>query len=347
MPSPTTTFIHQSTDKAVIDWRDFDIKHGDTKQFQVPSAQSITLNRVRSDYATRIDGNLISNGNVIVMNQHGVIFGQTANVDVNGLLVTTADIDNDAFMRGTNRFDFNIPGNPSSMIANHGRITVQEAGLAGFVAPHLINSGIITARLGKIILATGDTLTLDLYGDKLMEVGISDAVKSQLIMNTRTLDALGGTILMTTSAAQTVVNSLIINTGALSAQSVGSKNGEIVIEALGRNAVQDNVQSMKGLKQGRSRVINNASLDVSGLQQGEKGGKLRVIGDDIQLLDNTILNASGNDGVSGTTNGKAVSSPREGSAGGDIQIGGNYKGEGTTPNNLSWQRLCPRLGKYR
>jgi len=326
--------ITQTTDRAVIDWSGkvgFDVPAGTTTQFQVPSSHSLSLNRVHSDRMTEIHGNLFSNGNVIIINQHGVVFGAGAVVDVNGLLATTADIDNKAFMRATNKFDFNVPGNNHAAIINRGHITVKEAGLCGFVAPHLINSGIITARLGSIALSAGDTVTLDLYGDRLMEVGVSEAVKSQLLINTGRLDASAGTILMTTAAAQKVVNSLIINTGALKAQSVGSKNGEIVIQALGRNAVKDNVAEMKGLKEGRSVVYSNGTADVSGINQGERGGKVRVMGDDIRLLDGTILNASGNEGVSGTTDGKEVSAEREGSAGGDIQIGGDYKGGGTTP----------------
>ena len=44
-----------------------------------------------------------------------------------------------------------------------------------------------------------------------------------------------------------------------------------------------------------------------------------------------MIDASGSDGKSGTTDGKAPSSLRTGSAGGTIEIGGDYLGQGTTP----------------
>ncbi len=40
--------IHQHTDKAVIDWRSFDIDQGQHTEFKQPSKTSHTLNRVNS-----------------------------------------------------------------------------------------------------------------------------------------------------------------------------------------------------------------------------------------------------------------------------------------------------------
>ena len=53
------------------------------------------------------------------------------------------------------------------------------------------------------------------------------------------------------------------------------------------------------------------------------------------LLDGTFIDARGYDGLSDTTAGKEKSAPRTGAAGGDIQIGGNYLGQGDTPAALN------------
>ena len=327
--SGSTLTVTQSSDKAIIDWRGFDIAAGETTTFKQPSGSSLTLNRVNSASASLINGTLTANGNVVIVNQNGVLFGKNSVVNVNSLLATTADIDNAKFMAGEMTFD--KPGNPYAVIENQGRITAKEAGLVGLVAPNVLNSGVITAKLGRIHLASGDTATVDFYGDGLLEIKASPALQEQIVENTGLLSAEGGTIQMTAAAAAETVQSLIHVGGELDARSVGTKNGNIIIYAEGSNAVQNNVAADKGQKSGSSTVLVDGYLDASGRQAGEHGGTVTVTGDNVALLNGTIIDASGSDGASNTTAGKAVSAPRTGSAGGDIKIGGDYLGQGATP----------------
>jgi filamentous hemagglutinin family protein len=177
-----TLEIKQQTDKAVIDWQKFDIKPNEHTDFKQPNSDSITLNRVHSNTASNIDGKLTANGNVVIVNQNGVMFGKNAKIDVNGLIATTSDIDNDKFMNNQ-KLDFNKAGKADAKISNEGQITAKQAGLVGLVAPNVENSGVITAKLGTVHLASGDTMTVDMYGDGLMDIAVSDKVTSQLIKN--------------------------------------------------------------------------------------------------------------------------------------------------------------------
>lgn len=311
--------ILQQSDKAVIDWRGFNIAPDEHTEFHQPGSGSITLNRVNSPFASHIDGQLTANGNVVIINQNGVMFGQTAKVDVNGLVATTANIDNDRFMQdGVLAFD--KPGNPDAAIVNEGRITAKEAGLVGLVAPNVVNSGIITAKLGRVQLASGDTVVVDLYGDGLMKIAVSDGVKSQIIANTGIIAADGGNIALTAAAGKNIVNNLIAQSGALQARSVGVKNGKIIIAA-----------DKRGTQGSGSTVLVSGIVDASGRSEGERGGKITVTGDNIALLGGTLIDASGHTGKSGTTAGKEKSAIRDGSAGGEILIGGDYLGGGDTP----------------
>ncbi|MBY0428852.1 MAG: filamentous hemagglutinin N-terminal domain-containing protein, partial [Alphaproteobacteria bacterium] len=322
----TTLTVTQASDKAVIDWRGFDIAHGETTEFKQPSASSMTLNRVNSNAPSFIDGNLTANGNLILVNPNGVWFGGGARVDVNGLIATTANISNDKFMNSTGTLNFDIAGNPDAGVINDGLITAKEAGLVGLVAPNVINRGIILARLGRVALASGDTATVDMYGDGLINVAVSDKVKSQLVSNSGLIAAEGGTIAMTAAAGKDIVNSLINVQGELAAPSVSTQNGKIIIGAAGSN---------KTAKQGSSTVLISGILDASGRNAGERGGSIVVTGDNIGLLSGTRIDASGSDGLSGTTLGKLASAVRIGSAGGDIRIGGDYLGQGDTPTALN------------
>lgn len=319
--------IYQTTHSGILECRKLDIAAHEAAHFHQPDATSVTLARVKSNSASHIDGILTANGNLVIVNQHGIVFGKGAKVDVNGLIATTIDIDNDKFMREGFKYEFNKAGLNDAAIINHGNITAKDAGLVGFVAARVENHGVIVANSGSVQLASGDNFTVDMYGDKLIEVSVAGDLKEQLIVNKGLLEADGGKIIITAAAGKEIVNSIIDIQGELKAPSVKEKNGEIIIYAEGSNAVKGNVQSDKGKKQGNSTVLVTADIDVS----GEKGGRVIINGDNIALLNGTKINASGLNGKTRTTNGKHKADKREGSAGGDIQIGGDYKGEGTTP----------------
>lgn len=217
-----TLTVTQATDKAVIDWRGFDIAHSETTNFVQPSSTSMTLNRVNSGAPSFINGNLNANGNLIVVNPNGVWFGSGARVDVNSLIATTAGISNDAFMNSTGNLVFDQPGNPDAGIMNDGLITAKEAGLVGLVAPNVINRGVIVAKMGRVHLASGDTATVDMYGDGLLNIAVSDAVKSQLVANSGIIAAEGGTIALTAAAGKDIVNSLVKVGGSCTHQASAS-----------------------------------------------------------------------------------------------------------------------------
>ncbi|HCZ13326.1 MAG TPA: hypothetical protein DHV85_01765, partial [Candidatus Accumulibacter sp.] len=320
------TDIIQHTDRAVIDWRTFNIAAGEHTQFYQPSSSSIVLNRVNDTDPSRIFGQLTANGNVVVLNPNGVLFGAGSRVDVNGIVATTAGIKTDDFMAGS--LHFNQPGNPNAIVANEGEIHAKAGGLVGLVAPGVMNSGIVVADLGRVHLAGGDTATLDFYGDGLMEVTVSDAVSRQLVVNTGKIQAAGGKIAMTTAAGSKIIDSLIVAKGELKAPAVTTEGGEILIHAAGANKTD---------KAGGSYVAVQADIDVSGRMAGQRGGSIKVLGDEIAILDGTRMNASGHSGLANTTKGLEVSAHREGSAGGSILIGGDYLGQGDTPTarNLS------------
>ena len=296
--SGATLTVNQSSDKAVIDWRGFDIGASETTRFNQPSSSSITLNRVNSNSASHIDGNLTANGNILVINQNGVVFGAGARVDVNGLVVSTADTDNHDFMNGNGKVHLTKPGNPDAEIVNAGTISAKEAGLVGLVAPRVTNSGVITARMGHVGLASGDTATVDFYGDGLMEVALSDQVTKSLVSNTGKIKADGGTIAMTAASGRSIVDSLIANSGLLRAQSVSTKNGVIIIANAASNG----------------RVMHAGRIDARG-RRGT-GGSVTLLADNVTLKSGSKIDVSGKIG------------------GGSIYVGGAAHGANAASNAI-------------
>lgn len=192
--------ITQSTNRAILNWQSFDIGHGEHVAFHQPLANSVALNRVTgSQSPSQILGSLTANGTVMLINPNGVFFGPGSQVNVGNMVATTSDIANDRIMAGDYRFD--IPGNPNAAIINQGSITVVDAGLAAFVAPNVVNDGMIVATLGKVQLASGDTFTLDLYGDGLVSLEAGPDITSQFVSNSGVISANGGKVTLTAAAA--------------------------------------------------------------------------------------------------------------------------------------------------
>jgi filamentous hemagglutinin family protein len=244
--------IIQQSDRAIIDWESFDIAEHESTRFVQPNSNAVALNRIHSNTSSKINGQLTANGRIILVNQNGILFGQSAKVDINGLLATTANISD---VDWTNKcLIFDQPGKKDSRIVNRGEITTQD-GLVGLVAPNVVNTGLIIAKASKVVLASGETFALDLYGDQVLNVAVSDQVKHQLLSNRGEIIADGNQIILTAAAGKELVNSLIINSGTLRARSVAQQRGAIIITAEGSNAVNNNVTSLKGLKQGESKAI--------------------------------------------------------------------------------------------
>src|SRR5436190_14676289 len=308
-PGTANVTINQFSDKAIINWRMFDIGVGEKTTFKQPNSNSIALNRVVGNQGpSQILGSLDANGKVFVINRDGIIFGAGAVINTAGFLATTSDIRNEDFMAG--RFNFNIPGRPDASIVNMGTITATNGGFAALVAPGVRNTGTITAALGTLGLAAGNTFSLDFYGDKLITLGVGDQIANQvkdvatgetlksLVTNEGKLKANGGRVELTAAAARVVVDSVINTSGVVEANSVGMKNGQIVLGAA--------TSATKG-DTGAQKVKVSGTLSAAGKEAGTKGGSIIITGEHIEVAGATI-DASGREG------------------GGKVLIGGDWGG---------------------
>ena len=292
-----STRIDQRSQRAIIDWRNFSIGPNGEVIFAQPNASAATLNRVTGEQVSLILGRLEANGTVLLMNPNGIVFGGGSQVNVGSLIASTANIGDDDFMDG--KLAFTTPGAIGAGILNRGSISARDGGLVALVAPHVRNDGVIAARLGKVVLGSGDTFTVDLYGDALISLALSpehagqlrslngEAVTS-LVTNTGRIDTAGGqTVLMTARGAKGVLDSLINMSGVITADTAVEQNGKILLLGEG----------------GR--------VDVSGTMAASSG-KIDVLGDTVHLANTASLDASG------------------ATSGGTIHVGGAFQGSGDT-----------------
>ena len=147
--------IDQSTQRAAINWQSFDVGAAE-RDFQQPSAHAMTLNRVVGPDPSQIAGRINANGQIVLMNQVGGEFlpgraGQHRRARSSPRRTSPTELHG--------RADGVRPaGRAGSADREPGHITVRDAGLAALVAPQVANSGVITARLGRVVLAGAKTM---------------------------------------------------------------------------------------------------------------------------------------------------------------------------------------------
>ncbi len=302
-----TLDINQSSQRAIINWQSFSVGQGEKVNFNQPNSSSATLNRVVGNDPSTILGQINANGNVTLVNQNGIMISKTAEVNVGSLVATTANITNNDFMAAKMNFT-EFGANPQARVINNGQITVQQGGLVALMAPGVENNGVINAHLGKVVLASGDGFTLDLYGDQLINLTVNPQQLSQFtdasgqplshyVSNTGEIIADGGNVTITAATGKSIIDSLINVQGTIQAQTVENHNG--VITLLGDESTLVNVSGV---------------LDASGKATGTSGGTVDIRGAQVTLADGAQINVSGN--VNGGT----------------ALIGGDYQGSGNGLN---------------
>jgi len=292
--TPNTTTITQSSNRAVIDWRSFGTAPGETVNFLQPNAQSAVLNRVTGAQFSSLQGALTANGQVFLVNPNGILIGNGATINVGSFFASTANVSTAAFMRdpaaagGKYAFDELTTGARTASIVNAGTITVADGGMVALVAPGVKNTGVITARLGTIELASATHYTLDLFGDDLIRLAVGDSLASAMVDNTGTalnaqvsaggqLTADGGRIvLLSVPAAVGVVNDAINLSGVVRARSAGvNQRGEISLLA------------------NQGAITIGGSIDASSAVSGVRGGDVSVVGSAVHLASTARVTASG------------------------------------------------------
>ena len=297
--------VNQTSGKAILNWKTFNIKEGEHTHFNQP-AGGTALNRIDPNQgASQIYGRLTATGQIILINGAGLHFGPNAYVNVGSLIAGTADISNQNFLNGIYQFSMGSMQNGS--VVNEGQIIAAQHGLVALVGSSVTNSGLIQAELGQVVLGSGRTFTMNFAGNDLVGFSVDEGALSagvdkdgnpisHGVSNTGKIIANGGKIHISAKTASSILDNAINLKGIAQAQSVGAKNGEIILMAHG----------------GTAKV--SGRLDVSGKNIGEKGGKVKVLGNKVAVYQEGVIDASGHQG------------------GGEVLIGGNYKGSGPEQN---------------
>ncbi len=278
--------IDQYTDRMIADWASFDIGADAAVAFNQPDASSIALNRIHNGSPSRIFGKLTSNGRIFLLNSAGIIFGESAQVDVGGLVASSLNISNDDFMSGIYAFE---KDGASGAVVNFGNIRANGGGFIVFMGPQVKNEGTIETSSGYAALLSGDKISLDFTGDNLINFNVDKGTIDALVENKGMIKVNEGVAVLTAKAADTVADSVVNNSGVIEAKGIAVKGGRIILDS-GEN--------------GRTGISGklDASSDLSA------GGKIVATGERVLIGEGSHLSAAGATG------------------GGEILVGGGWQG---------------------
>ncbi|MBG0841566.1 filamentous hemagglutinin N-terminal domain-containing protein, partial [Ectopseudomonas toyotomiensis] len=279
-PNGQQMVIDQASNKLAIDWQSFDIGSGNKVTFNQPGTDSIALNRVLGADGSKIMGQLDANGRVFIINPNGVLFGAGAQVNVGGLVASTLDLSVSDFEAGNYAFKGN--GSNASVI-NNGRISAVDGGSVALLGGTVSNNGVIVANQGTVALAAGNSVTLDFAGDGLLSVQVDEAVKDALVENRQLIQADGGNVILTASAADALLQTVVNNEGVIQARTLGEKEGRIVL--------------LGDFDGGTVQVAG--TLDASAADGGN-GGFIDTSGAHVQIAAGTTVTTKATTGQTGT-----------------------------------------------
>lgn len=262
--------VLQNSAQMIANWQSFNIGQQATVNFIQPDSSALILNRVIGADPSQIFGQMRANGQVMLINPNGILFGASAQINVGALMASTQSISNEDFLAG--RFKLSA-GNQA--VRNAGSITAAEGGFVLLAGAEVENTGTITANAGAVALAAGKDLSVTVGQTGLLKVKVETAAAQAAINNTGVIIADGGQILLTANQAAPLAAVAINQSGVVRANTLNQKQGEVWIDG-GAGGVslagQTTAAAMSG-KGGRisatgQNVVVSGKIDASGANGG-------------------------------------------------------------------------------
>ena len=356
-PSSTAMLIGQESNHAVINWNSFGIGKGESVNITQPASQSTLLNRVSGNDPSSIFGTLTANGRVFLVNPNGILFAPGASVNVAGLVASTLAINDNEFLAG--KYAFFQNGGTASVI-NQGFL---GGGFIALLGNNTTNTGTIITTKGTTGLGAGAGITLGLDTCGLISIKVDQSAYNARITNNGVIEADGGTVIISASAANELLGSVVNNSGKIRASSITERDGKIIIEggaiintgtinsslinASANNIVDSGAWNADGIDRGGTISIKTAgSIEQTATSlmtaDGGSGGSIRIQAGENLYLSGTI-SASGSSKQGGLI---AITAPQTLLAGtrvtadgqkggGSILIGGGWQGNDASLANAT------------
>ena len=92
--------INQTSDKAIVEWKDFSIEKGEAVKFIQKNKSCSILNQVIGDLPSRIDGLLEGNGKIFLINEKGIFLSKDGKINTSQIILSTLKLPYSNFLEG-------------------------------------------------------------------------------------------------------------------------------------------------------------------------------------------------------------------------------------------------------
>ncbi|OYU27449.1 MAG: hypothetical protein CFE41_10425, partial [Burkholderiales bacterium PBB2] len=336
--------IRQSSDKAVLNWQSFNVGASSLVKIDQPTAQSVLLNRVVGGDASQILGRVQANGQVVLVNPNGIVFGKDGSVSASSFTASTLGISDADFMAG--RLRFQREGSTGS-ISNEGRLEAAPGGYVALLGSTVTNAGTIATQGGAVGLAAAEQVSIALSGSGKIRMELSPSAVQAAVANAKdgVIVTEGGQVFLRAESLNQTVASLLqagrIDSSAAQGGEVSLLSDQGQIRVSGSIVADSAATGSKGgdiiIGRDPKTGVLARSTDVSGAQLQSREGFIETSGDWLKtdavkvvagewLLDPAdivIGNFSGSNSNIGTTVSAPTSTytPSTGAAASQIDVG--------------------------
>ena len=262
--------IYQDSPDLTINWLKYNIGSNQTVNYVQPNASSIAINNIIGNTASNILGKINSNGQIWLINPNGILFESSSQVNTRGFLASTLT-------------DYSSPGvfsgNSTQHIENSGHINGSYVALIG---QNVINSGEILGT--RVILLGGTDITLNnLEKSGQISFLITNNSAGASVLNSGNITANGGQVVLSAGSADSILSSVVTNTGEITANTVHKVSGNIIL--------------LSGKSSGTTNVTG--SIIAKANKQGN-GGNIDTSGARVDVSNTAVVNTSSRYGKTGT-----------------------------------------------
>jgi len=253
--------IQQSTNKAVVNWNTFDIGSAAKVNIVQPGTNAVMLNRVTSANPSQILGQLNANGQVVLVNPNGILFGKDGSVNASSFTASTLGISDANFMAGQHQFERN---GATAAVLNQGSLKT-TGGYVALLGASVSNEGKIETNGGTAYLAAAENIQIPVSGSGRIKLELSPSSINAAVANAKggTIVTEGGQVYMQAAALNSAVAS-ILQSGSI--DTTGEQGGAVHLLADGGQIQVDG-------------TITANSTGKDGQNQPRKGGDI-IIGRD-------------------------------------------------------------------
>ena len=248
-----TLNINQASQKAALNWQNFNIGTNSTVNFVQPNSNAVALNRIGGNSASEIYGHLNANGQVFMMNPNGILFARGSQVNVGAIVATTMQLGDADFLAG----NYNFSNAGVGSVANYGLINATNSVV--LLGSDVSNQGSIFATTASLV--SGNTVALDVSTDGLIRARVVDAAVQANIANSGDINATQVTL--SAGQAKDTLNRVVNNSGVIKATGFSSLNGEITLQG--------------------GTTLNSGTLDATSATGN--GGTVHMLGQHVGLID--------------------------------------------------------------